>query len=160
MKRLRAILGALVVTLAACSKSSDVGALQREATAITVFTQPRLDALVVRIRVLKRDLRGNMAGWETMLRTAELANDELGLPPFTQSVPAGPSWKPSPATLLGIGSYVHGQADELANHGKRRELERLVVDERRRYEEGIGEVDRNLSQVESWLALARDKHDP
>ena len=151
---------AVIATVWACSKSNDLEVMQQEATAIAVAAQPRLDALVDRIRTLKHDLRGNLPGWPDMLRTAELANDQLGLPPFTQTVPPGPSWRPSPATLLGIGGYVRGRADELARAGQRRELAYLVDDERRRYEQGIADVDRNLSQVEHWLASARDPTSP
>jgi hypothetical protein len=145
---------AAVLACAGCAKSNDPEALQREAAAIAVAAQPKLDALVARVRALQRDLRGNLPGWQDMLRTAELANDQLGLPPFTQTVAPGPGWKPNPTTLLGMGGYVRGRAEELVRAGQRRELQFLVDDERRRYEQGIADVDRYLSQVEHWLAPA------
>ncbi len=89
-----------------------------------------------------------------MLRSAEAANDALGLPPFTQAQPPGPGWRASPASLLGIGPYVVARAGELADHGKLHELEFLVEDEQRRYREGIAEVDRRLAQIERWIASA------
>jgi hypothetical protein len=110
---------------------------------------------MVRIVALKQYLRGELPGWEDNLRVAELANDELGLPPFTQVQPSGPDWKPSPASLLGIAPYVHEQADKLARSGKLDALRFLVEDERRRYSEGIARVDDRLGQVETWLGQQR-----
>lgn len=142
---------ACVVALAvACG--DDIADLRGEADAIARARQVELDALVARIATLKRDLQGNLPGWESMLRVAELANDELGLPPFTQTVPPGPAWRPSPASLLGIAPYVHDRARALIDRG---ELEHLVRDERARYTQGIAEVELRLAEVERWLASSR-----
>jgi hypothetical protein len=138
-----------------CSRSHELEALQREADAVALLEQPVLDALVARTRVLKRELRGNLPGWQDMLRTAELANDLLGLEPFTQATPPGPGWRPSPASLLGIAGYVRVQARELAARGNQHALQFLVDDERRRYARGIEEVDGELARVEAWLAANR-----
>lgn len=144
-----------MVLLAACTRSNDVAALRDEASAVAVFHQPVLDALVVRVHGLQRDLRTEYPGWPNMFRTAQLANDELGLPPFEQTVPPGPAWRPGPTTLLGMGAYVRTRADELATHGRRDELKFLVTDERARYDRGIASVSEHLDQVEHWLATSR-----
>jgi hypothetical protein len=128
--------------------------LRDRATTIALSHKPALDALVARIAALKPRLRGNLPGWESELRVAELANDELGLPPFTQVVPPGPEWKPSPASLLGIAPYVAARANELASANRRDELRFLVHDEQARYEHGLVEVSARLDQVESWLAAS------
>jgi hypothetical protein len=142
-----ALIGLLV--LACCS--SDLDRLQAQATAVAAAAQPRLVALIVRVYALKRGF-GNRRDWQKLLRISQMANDELGLQPFEQVVPHGPSWKPGPATLLGIAPYILVQADVLAKAGKRHDLEFLVQDERRRYEEGISSVDKHLIQVEHLLA--------
>lgn len=144
----------LVVALG-CSRSHELEALEREAAAVAQLEQPVLDALVMRTRVLKRELRGNLPGWQNMLRTAELANDLLGLEPFTQAAPPGPGFRPSPTTLLGIAGYVRDRARELVARGQQHELQFLVDDERRRYARGIADVDRELGRVEAWLAASR-----
>ncbi|HEX7837118.1 MAG TPA: hypothetical protein VF469_06615 [Kofleriaceae bacterium] len=146
-------IGALLVVLAmGCSRPAPTAVLQAQAAAIVRSRQPALEALVGRVAALKRLLRGNLPGWEAMLRNAEAANDALGLQPFTQSQPPGPGWRPSPASVLGMGPYVLVRARQLAEQGKVRELEFLVEDEQRRYRDGIADVDRRLAQIERWLA--------
>ena len=140
--------------VAACSRSNDVAALQREASTIAAVNQPTLDALVERVHNLQHELRGDLPGWPNMLRTAELADDELGLPPFTQTTPPGPGWQPSSTTLLGMGAYVRARAGELAKLGHRDELRYLVADERERYARGIASVTERIMQVESWIAAS------
>jgi hypothetical protein len=141
--------------LIACAKPNELDVLQAEATSVALEQQPALDALAARITALKRDMGHNLPGWETMIQYAHLANDELGLWPFTQAVPPGPGWQPSPATLLGIGPYVRTKAPELAKAGKTEELRFLVADERKRYAEGIQSVKEHLEQVEQWIATRR-----
>jgi hypothetical protein len=142
----------IVLAIAACSRPNDVAALRFEAYAIAALRQPMLAALVDRIHVLHRDLRRELPGWPNMFRTAQLANDELGLPPFEQATPPGPEWRPNPTTLLGMGAYVRTRAAELAMQGHRDELRFLVDDERARYDRGIASVTEHLEQVERWLA--------
>ena len=134
-----------LLLLAACSND-----LVREANAIVDHNQPKLDALVARIQGLHRDLRGELPGWENMLRTAELANDELGLPPFTQIEPPGPQWRPNPTTLLGMGAYVRSRAREVSGAA----LQHLVDDERERYDHGIASVTAHVVEVEHWIAAS------
>lgn len=141
----------MIVMIAACSRSNDVAALRFEASALAAVKQPKLDALVARVRDLQHRLRGELPGWPNMLRIAELADDELGLPAFTQATPPGPEWRPNPTTLLGMGAYVRTRAAELANQGRRDELRFLVDDERARYDRGIASVTDHLEQVERWL---------
>lgn len=144
---------ALAVALApGCSAPDPAGALQAQAAEVAHAYQPALDALVARIAALHRTLRGNLPGWETMLRNAEAANDQLGLPPFEQVQPPGPAWRPSPASLLGIAPYVGARAAELARDRRIAELAFVVADEQRRYRDGIAEVDRRLTEIERWLA--------
>jgi hypothetical protein len=145
----------VVVMLAACARSNDVAALRFEASAIAAIEQPTLDVLVARVHDLRRRLRGELPGWPNMFRTAQLANDELGLPPFEQATPPGPEWRPNPTTLLGMGAYVRTRATELASQGRRDELRFLVVDERARYDRGIASVTEHLEEVERWLASSR-----
>jgi hypothetical protein len=147
----RAAWFALVVVFA-CSKPDDVFALRDRAIAVAVIHGPAVDVQVRRIALLKLGLRGNLPGWENALRIAELANDELGLPPFTQIEPPGPGWKPSPASLLGIAPYVEMRANQLAADRRRGELQFLVEDERARYARGIASVDDRIGQVERWIA--------
>ena len=151
MTTIRAVI--LAVILAACTNK--VAVLEREANAVVDENQRSLDALVNRITTLKHELRGNLPGWQDMLRLADLANDELGLPPFAQTVAPTADWKPSPGSLLGMGPYVRAHAAELASHGKRDELEFLIADERRRYAQGIAETDARLAEVERRLATVR-----
>ncbi|MEO6776819.1 MAG: hypothetical protein ABI467_28035 [Kofleriaceae bacterium] len=127
-------------------------ASERDALAtVEVLERPILATLVIRIAALKRALRGNLPGWEDMLRVTDLANDELGLPPFSQVTAPGTGWRPSPATLLGIGPYVERRGEALAQAGQPDELSRLVIDARRRYAEGASRVAEELARVEHWL---------
>ncbi len=142
----------LVSLVVACSGSDRLSDLRMHAATLVSLNRPALDGLVARVIVLKRRLQGNASGWEMMLRNTEAANDELGLQPFTQSQPPGPEWRASPASLLGMGPYVLMRAQQLAEQGKLDELEFLVEDARRRYREGIADVDRRLAQVEQWIA--------
>jgi hypothetical protein len=145
----------VILTIAACARSNDVAPLQFEASVIAAVNQPKLDALVVRVHDLRRRLRGELPGWQNMFRTAQLANDELGLPPFEQTTPPGPEWRSSSTTLLGMGAYVRSRAAELATQHRRDELRFLVDDERARYDRGIASVTEHLEQVERWLAASR-----
>ncbi len=145
----------ILVTLLACAKPDTLAGLERDAVDLVATRQPDLVRLVGRIAMIKRDLRGNRPGWEQMMRVADLANDELGLPPFTQTLPPGPAWAPSPASLLGIGPHVCSHAAELATTHKHDELAFLVADARRRYDEGIARVDDRLGQLERWIASGR-----
>jgi hypothetical protein len=142
---------ALLVCLLACSKPDEMGALRDRAIAIAHANQPALVAQVARITALKQRMRGNLPGWEPELRVAQLASDELGLPPFEQTVPPGPEWKPSPASLLGIAPYVEARAKELASANRGDELRFLVQDEQARYQRGLTEVSARLDEVEHWL---------
>ncbi len=135
-----------LLVFAACSHD-----LAREADAIATRNQPKLDALVVRIHGLQRDLRGERPGWENMLRIAELANDELGLPPFTQTVQAESQWRANPTTLLGMGTYVRKRSHEVSGTA----LQHLVDDERERYDRGIASVTTRIREVERWITASR-----
>jgi hypothetical protein len=147
---------AVLVALACARSAAPVpDALAAEAVAIAAVNHPALDALVARVDHLKRGLRGDLPGWQTAMRTAELANDGLGLPPFTQTVPPGPSWRPSPASLLGIEPYVRVKAPQLAAAKDVVALERMIADERKRYADGIREVSAHLDEVDAWLATPR-----
>jgi hypothetical protein len=122
-----------VMLLVACSHA-------RDPNAIAAAHQPQLDALVARVNALKQKLHG--PNWQTLVRMAPLANDELGLPPFEQTTPPGPGWHASPATLLGIADYVRG----LDLHGD--DLRHLADDEQQRYDAGIHDVDARLRELE------------
>jgi len=145
----------VLFVIAACSRSNDIAVLRLEICAIAAVNQPKLEALVERVHGLQRSLRGDLPGWPNMLRTAELASDELGLPPFTQTTPPDPTWRPSATTLLGMGAYVRVRAGDLAVQGHRDELRFLIDDERTRYARGITSVTEHVVQVERWLAASR-----
>lgn len=138
----------------ACSHPTELAKLEAEAALVGVLNQPVVDSLVVRVSAIKRDLRGNVPGWEAQWRIAELANDQLGLPPFAQLVPPGPGWHPVPASLLGMRGYVEARARQLAVAGNRADLAFLVRDERARYARGLAEVDDHLCEIERWLTTS------
>jgi len=137
---------------AASASAGHERALVDEVRAIADGHAAEIAALIERLGVLKRGLRGNRAGWEAMLRNAEAANDDLGMPPFTQTVPPGPGWTPSPATLMGIAPSAETRADELAAKHDVAGLQFLVDDVRKRYPATIAKVDHELQVVEHWLA--------
>jgi len=139
----------MFAVLAACGHRDDMAELRARLASVVAEQRPRVAALVVRIAHVKDRLRGNLPGWESELRVAELANDELGLPPFTQDAPPGPTWRPSPASLLGIEPYVVQRARQL---GDRAQLQFLVEDTRARYVNGVTEVSARVAEVEAWLA--------
>jgi hypothetical protein len=144
------IVGVLAL-LAACARADEGGALRAQVGAVIAEQRPRVAALVLRLAHVKERLRGNRTGWESELRIAELANDELGLPPFTQDAPPGPGWRPSPTSLLGIEPYVTARSRELTD---RRALQFLCDDTRVRYAAGLTEVGARIAQLEAWLATA------
>jgi len=139
----------ICLLLAACAPRDDVGELRARVDRVVAEQRPRVAALVMQLAQVKQRLRGNLPGWENELRVAELANDELGLPPFTQDVPPGPTWRPSPASLLGIEPAVVQRAHVLTD---RAQLELLYDDTRSRYATGIAEVSARVAEVEAWLA--------
>jgi hypothetical protein len=145
-----------IACVVGCSNGRpDLDDLAKSADKIAADEQPILDDLVSRVNYLKFNMGHNLPGWELKMRVAEMADEALGLQPFAQLSQPLPSWKPSPTSLLGMGPYVHVQAQKLAHEGKRHDLEFLIEDERRRYDEGVAHVDDLLKQVEQWLALNR-----
>ena len=140
----------------ACSNGQpSLDDLVERADKTTANEQPILDELVSRVNFLKFNMGHNLPGWEIKFRIAQMANDSLGLQPFEQISQPLPSWRPNPTTLLGMGPYAHDRARKLAHEGKRHDLEFLVEDERRRYDEGVAHVDDLLKQVEQWVAQQR-----
>jgi len=146
---MRAVVVAIV--LAACSHPNELAGLQAEAAVAGVVTQPVLDTLVERVHFIKREMGANRPGWETQWRIAELADDQLGMPPLAQDVPPGPEWRPVPTSLLGMRIYVDGRARQLAEAKDRAALAFLVSDERARYARGLGEVRDHIVEVEDWI---------
>jgi len=144
---------ALVALAFGCSHPSALAELASQADLVGVLNQPVVDTLVARVHAVKHELRGNVPGWETQWRIAELANDQLGLPPFAQMVPPGPGWHPVPASVLGMRGYVHTRAGQLVAAGDRDGLAFLVRDERARYARGLAEVDEHLTEIEHWLGV-------
>jgi hypothetical protein len=112
--------------------------------AVIAAAEPQVAALVARIAHVKTQLRGNLPGWETQLRLADAANDLVGLPPFTQSEPPGPAWRPSPATLLGFAAYARTHAID----------PRALAD---RYEHDIAAATADLDAIDAWLARSRSE---
>lgn len=122
------------------------------AVAVAHAYDARLAAAAARVADVKRHLVGDRRGWERVLRRAELANDALGLPPFTQVVAPTAAWRPSPASLLGIAAAVERRAGTLGERGDVDGLRALEADATRRYREGLAAVERDLATVEAWLA--------
>ena len=143
---------ALLVVLIACGKSAEpLDPLEQEAMAVSDANQPKLDALSDRVTALKR-LPRNKAGWENMMRNAEIANDTLGRWPFEQiAPPIIGAWHPAPNSLMAIRGVVRDKAHQLARDGKTDALRALIDDEKRRYAEGIARVDGQLAEVEAWV---------
>ncbi|HEY6040373.1 MAG TPA: hypothetical protein VIV58_39080, partial [Kofleriaceae bacterium] len=141
----------VALALAGCPHPNELARLQRDADVVGAINQPALDALVFRVELVKRELRGNLPGWETEWRIAELANDQLGLPPFAQLEPPGPAWRPVPTSLLGMRGYVQVRARQLADAHDGAALAFLVSDARARYARGTGEVGEHLGEIERWL---------
>lgn len=139
--------------IAACNAREPDARLAGEVHALVTSEQRVLAGLEARIARAKRELRGNRPGWETTLRIAELANDGLGLPPFTQVVAPGPEWRPNPATLVGMGPYADARADRLAREHRTAELAALLADVRGRYDRGIAEVAAQLDDVERRIGI-------
>ena len=129
---------ACLLALVACHAAPDP-------IAVANAYSPQLEVLSLRVSAVRSRLRGNPPGWQDMFRIAQLANDELGLPPFEQMTPPGPSWRASPASLLGMKA----QLAQLPPS------EALVADARRRYREGCAHVDARLTQLEVWLSSLR-----
>ncbi len=145
-----------IACVVACSNGRvDLDDLVERGDKMAADEQPILDELVSRVNFLKFNMGHNLPGWENKFRIAQMANDALGLQPFEQLSQPLPGWKPVPTTLLGMGLYVHDQARKLAREGKRHDLEFLIEDERRRYDEGVAHVDDLLKQVEQWLPQQR-----
>jgi len=141
----------VMLALAACSHPNELASLQAEATVTGVVTKPVLDTLVERVHFIKRAMGSNVPGWETQWRIAELADDQLGLPPLAQDVPPGRGWRPVPTSLLGMRWYVDERATQLVEAKDRAALAFLVSDERVRYVRGLGEVRDNIAEIESWI---------
>ena len=138
-----------------CGGPTDILDLREQAYTAGVLSQPTLDTLVFRVRYLKREMRGNLAGWEAHWRNAELANDQLGLPPFSQLEQPMPGWRAVPISLLGMQNYVRMRANELVEAHDRDGLAFLVSDTRARYARGMIEVSTYLTDVETWLRRAQ-----
>lgn len=138
----------LLYVIAACDSREPDARLAGEVHALVTSEQRVLAGPLARIARAKRELHGNPPGWEKTLRIAELANDGLGLPPFTQAVAPGPQWRANPATLLGMGPYAEARADALAHEHRTTELAALLADVHARYDRGIAEVAAELDDVD------------
>ena len=147
-----------LVVIASCGKSAPTASspsldeLAARCDQIAEAEQPTLDALAVRVNALKPEMRHEYPGWVAQFRMAQMANDVLGLPPFEQMEPPVPGRQIPPATLLGMRPYVHQQCPKLAHDGHRHDLEFMLVDMRRRYDEGVAHVDDLLKPIEAWVA--------
>jgi len=141
--------------MSGCRGPTDILDLRQQAYTVGIISQLTLDTLVFRVRYLKREMRGNLPGWEAYWRIAELANDQLGLPPFSQPEQPMPGWRAVPISLLGMQDYARVRADELVQAHDRDGLAFLVRDTRARYARGMIEVSAYLIDVETWLRRAR-----
>jgi hypothetical protein len=141
-----------IALVAACSSEPSLDDLVQQSDAIATFHEQILNTFVIRVSWLKTHMGHNQPGWERSVRVAEMANDLLGLSPFAQTVPTKPGRVIPPASLLGMGPYVHDESRKRAQQGDRHGLEFLVQDEERRYCEGEPKVTALLDDVEGWVA--------
>jgi len=148
---------AVLLAIAACGKNDSkpepsLDELAARCNQIAAAEQPTLDALVSRVHALKFNMGHNYPGWQAQFRYAQMANDELGLVPFEQATPGLPNRIPPRTTLLGMQAYAAQQCPKLAKQGNRHDLEFMLTDMRRRYDEGVAHVDGLLKPIEAWVA--------
>lgn len=134
----------VLVLLAACEKTSDVGAIQDEANGVVATYRARFEQLTARFKTLD-DLR----------LSSPSAKDA---PDYAQ---AGSLMNTTKAKLTDMQSMIKNAPQTIANKAKpevpRAELIGALEDYRRRFEAGSREINRNLNTMETWLANAEHR---
>jgi hypothetical protein len=128
----------ILLAVCGCSKTNDVPELRNDALALVKYYQPKREEIDRRFHeVIAQSGRvpKNLPGSDEATRALADTKEKLG-------------------ALANLEKQVEKQADALANEGKREELQRLVEDEGRQFEEGISFANENMSEAESWLAEA------
>jgi hypothetical protein len=129
----------VLVLLAACEKTSDVGAIQDEANGVVTTYRARFEQLTARFKTLD-DLRLSSPA-------AKIAPD------YTQ---VGSLMNATRARLTDMHSLIKNAPQTIANKAKpevpRAELIGALEDYKRRFEAGHREINRNLNTTETWLA--------
>jgi hypothetical protein len=143
---------AAAIAVAATAACGSPPILASDIDAIVDLYKPLLDDLARRVQQTKHTIRDTMPEWQHAARTAEAASDELGLPPYTQTVPPGPGYTPPPSELIGMGLEAKRRAAKLEASGDTAQLAPLLADVRRRYVTQIIHISARLDLVEWWVA--------
>ncbi|MBS1119111.1 MAG: hypothetical protein H6Q90_1339 [Deltaproteobacteria bacterium] len=126
-----------LLAIAGCEKTSDVGAMQDEASGIANTAKPRLEALKARVTMLEE-------------RGKTLTADSPGLGE------ARTLFVETNTKLVELRGLVAQAPTAIASAAKaehpRGELIRLMGEMRERLDDGQAEITTNLNTVESWLA--------
>jgi hypothetical protein len=129
----------VTLSLAACEKSSDVGAMQDEANAVVNTYRVRFEAQAQRLKALNE--RGT---YTPNARTA------------TDFVQIGQVFADAQKTLSKMQNLVRNAPTQIANAAKADDARAKLIAELGTYknqlEAGHREINRNLDAVESWLA--------
>jgi hypothetical protein len=142
MLRIAILLSLLVMLpLAGCEKTSDVGAMQEEMTSIAATYKARFDGLGTRFRSLDERSRklqpamvANAPDLNVLKKVAAETNNKLG-------------------EMRGLAQNVPAQiATATKAENPRAEMIRLLGDNTRKFSDGELEVNANLDRVEGWIA--------
>ncbi|MEO8706510.1 MAG: hypothetical protein ABI867_41175 [Kofleriaceae bacterium] len=141
MFRIVALVSVLMVPLAGCEKTSDVGAMQDEANGIAASYKARFEGLGTRFRTLDERSRklppaavAKATDLAILKRVAADTNNKLG-------------------EMRGLAQNVPAQI-AAANKAEnpRAEMIRVMGDLNRKFEDGALEVNANLDRVEGWIS--------
>jgi hypothetical protein len=133
----------LIGLLAACGKPNDIDTLHHEASELSAYFQPRLDAADKRMKAIfdrGKTIPANLPGIEEVGKRLTEARDTVVQ--LRGIVGKGPDGK----------SAVEKQADLAAKDRKVDDLEKLVEDTELTLERGLRVVHDDLNAVESWIA--------
>jgi hypothetical protein len=131
----------LVLLLAACEKTSDVGAIQDEANGVVVTYKARFEALETRLKLLddlRRTSPAAKAAPDYAQLTTTLANAAQRLKQMQEMVQRAPS------TI----------ANKAKPDAPRADLIGTMENYKKQFSAGQREINRNLDIAETWLAFA------
>jgi hypothetical protein len=135
------VLVALASTLAACGKKNDIPILQHEATTLSKYYQPKIEALDKRLKAIMdrgNKIPGDFPGIKPVVAQAQEALDEIIK---MRGIVGAPGQK----------SAVEAQAEAVAKTGKTAELRRLIHDTEETLTNGITLIQTDLDAVETWM---------
>lgn len=137
--KLRTLLFAGLVGLAACSKSDNVPAIKQEAVAVPIYYQGQLEVLAKRAAALAQQLQAmpsDAQGRADAEKALTQANEEI-------------------EGLRALRQNVEKQATELANKDDRDHLLALATSSADKYEESMTIASSDLQVAEGWLAYTQ-----